>query len=172
MSEKPRLYHGSTNRNIETFEPRVSKGSGEEDGPVVFASPDRATSIMFLANVPTAWSTSYFGDVPVAIIPMDRDEFIAHDHGGSLYTIPSETFEPNLGRGMSEKEWKSSLSVKPESKEDFPSALEAMISHDVQVFFVTKEQFAAMRASDDQGRALLRTLVSENGRRGTNIKEF
>ena len=50
------LYHGSPHKSIEEFEPRKSKGTGEELGPRVYATPDLATASAFLADIKKEWS--------------------------------------------------------------------------------------------------------------------
>jgi hypothetical protein len=168
MEKPPKLYHGSPDRNIEVFEPRISKGSGEAYGPLVYASPDLAISSAYLADIPRRWSSGQFGDVPYALITVPRDEFIANDKGGCIYVLPTETFEPD--RGLGSAEWASTVPVKPVEKLEFPSALDAMLDHGVQVYFVTPEQHAQIRSSPDHGLSTLNSMTSENQSRGVNPK--
>lgn len=47
-SNRPKiLYHASPNRSINVFEPRREKVRDPEEGPVVFATPDKALASAF-----------------------------------------------------------------------------------------------------------------------------
>ncbi|MBP6942531.1 MAG: hypothetical protein KBB55_00625 [Candidatus Buchananbacteria bacterium] len=172
MEKTSVLYHGSPNGEIEEFLPRVSKGSGESHGALVYASPDKATAIMFMANVSVPWSTGLTGNnVLYAIIPMDRDIFIANDHGGYVYMLDAKTFSSDPQRGMGEYEWASSVPVKPLEKIRFESVLEAMIEHGVQVYFVEQEKYQTMLESKQPKYTFLKDLESENARRLRGVIE-
>lgn len=100
----PFLYHGSPRGDIKKFEPKVSGGSGEKYGALVYAAPDMATASIFMSNVKGEWSAGRFSGVPYTLIPMSRDEFIKNDTGGCIYVLPSDTFSFERGRGMGEYE--------------------------------------------------------------------
>ncbi len=171
--EKPKfLYHSSPNRSIEVFEPRVSGGSGEKYGAKVYATPDKALASIFLCNVEKPWSAGvYGGGVLVAKIPYTREEFIARDTGGTMYTLPSDAFELNEDE-LGGAEWTSDESVTPTEKEEYHSALEAMIENGVQVYFVDNENMKLMKEAGDGGVEILQTMQSENQRRGVNVKSL
>ncbi len=172
-SEKPKfLYHSSSNPSLEVFEPKVSGGSGEKYGSKVYATPDKALSSIFLCNVEKPWSAGVYGNgVLVAKIPYTREEFIARDTGGAMYTLPSDTFELNEDE-LGGAEWASSESVTPTEKEEYSSALEAMIENEVQVYFVDDETMLRMKETEDGGIEILKTMQSENQIRRVNIKSL
>jgi hypothetical protein len=170
MEKPPLLYHGSPNKCLEVLEPRVSKGSGEQYGKLVYASPDIATSSVFLADVPGRWSLGAFGAVQYALIAVPRDKFIANDKGGSIYVLPSETFETDEHRGLGSKEWASEVPVRAIEKMDFSSALEAMLNYGVQVYFITSDQLDLFNTSLDYGLSILSSMESENERQNVNVR--
>ena len=100
-----------------------------------------------------------------------RERFEREDHGGVIYELPSDTFVHEI-RGGAKDEWTSRVSVKPTGKTEYKSALEAMLEHGVQVYFVDKSIFVKINNSKDNGMATLRTLDSENSVKNVNIKEL
>lgn len=168
----PFLYHGSPHKGIEEFEPRISKGTGEEFGAMVYATPDLATASAFLAEVKKEWSAGRFGDTFYVLIPFPREEFIKNDKGGHIYVLPSDTFESDPKRGLGEYEWASKTSVKPTKKIEYPSALDAMLENGVQVYFVDDNTYKQIKESNDHGFSILKNIESENQKRGTNIKSL
>lgn len=171
--EKPdKLYHGSSNRSIEKFVPRSDKVRDASEGPRVFATPDKRMASIFIAGTDDSWTHSgAFNYVPYIIIS-DRERFERLDQGGAIYHLPSTTFENDPEKGLGGLEWTSREPVDPVEKEEHPSALDAMIGHGVQVYFVDTETFKAVNAADDHGLTILRSLESENQRRGSNIAKL
>lgn len=47
-----------------------------------------------------------------------------------------------------------------------------MIENGVQVYFVDKPTFKKIQGAEDHGLSILKTLESENQRRGKNVVEF
>jgi hypothetical protein len=172
MEKPPKLYHGSPNKNIELFEPRVSHGTGGADGKMVYASPDLAISSIFMAKVEGRWSAGKFGNIPYALITAPREQFIEDDNGGVIYVLPSDTFDTDPQRGLGNAEWASPVPVAPSEQIEYQSALDAMIENGIQVYFVTPEKHAELKELPDKGRAYLSSLESENQRRRVNIREF
>lgn len=176
--EKPKfLYHGSPHGDIEELEPRVSPGSGEKYGALIYASPDLAAASIFMAKVNGSWSATRLSsetyDILCIIISEPRDEFIKNDKGGHIYVLPSDTFEIDLGRGLKDKEWASKEKVKPIKKIEYASALDTIIENGVQVYFVDKETYEKLvKVHGYDKEAILMGLESENQRRGVNIKKL
>ena len=166
------LYHGSSNGEIEEFKPEVSLGTGEVHGPQVYASHDIATASIFMANIKKSWSAGEFDGVLYAVIPLDREEFIKTDNGGFIYKVSGGSFSINHDNSMGDKEWSSSVPVKPLEKTRFGSVLDAMIENGVQVYFVTDEQYKKMSQSGKPKWQFLKDLKSENQLRMANVKSF
>lgn len=90
-----------------------------------------------------------------------------------MYTLPSDTFSTQEGRGLGDSEYASSVAVKPQSVTRFNSVLDAMIANDEQEYFITEEQFRQMKQTPPEQKAiLLKTFRSENRERGVHIKEI
>lgn len=166
--EKPSvLYHASSRSDIEEFEPRAEKTRDPNEGPVVFASPDKASVTRFLVPTNDSWTQiSSFHKVHTIIIS-DEARFRALDKGGTVYALSSDTFNLTDEKHHPD-EWTSRKAVRPKEKIEYPSALEAMLDQSVQVFFVNAEILKKIRESQDHGLSILRTLQSENQKRGKN----
>lgn len=174
MGKPERLYHASANRSIEKFVPKAEKVRDPLEGPRVFATHDKPLSTIFMAGegdrTDDSWTVKgMFDDVPYIVIS-DRERFTKLDQGGAIYHLPGETFETDPHRGMGEWEWASAVEVTPLEKEEHESALEAMLAHGVQVYFVDPATFDAIGASNDHGLSTLQSLESENQKRGVNVK--
>lgn len=169
------LYHASQNRNVTVFEPRAETIRDPNEGPVVFATPDIRYASCFLVKTDDSWTTiSNWGpNHPWAFICSDKQRFTQADKGGAIYTLPSETFDFDPEAANLPMEMVSKVSVKPTASETYESGLEAMLKYDVQVFFVTKEEFGALLNSDDHGLNLLiewqKTHRLENRNRGLAV---
>ncbi len=108
--------------------------------------------------------------VPYILISKDRDAFIEEDKGGVIYELPSEGFSFDPHKGMGEDEWTHKGAVQPTSKQEYSSALDAMIEQGVQVYFVDQATFQRFR-EDAEGK-MFDELTSENQQRGMNIRSF
>lgn len=157
------LYHASPDSEIEVFEPRQDKVRDPLEGPVVFATPDRAFATCFLVPTDDSWARiSRFSEngVPGSwkVIVSDRDRFKQLDHGGSIYHLPVDTFNSDTRYSMGETEWTSREAVTPIGKEDFESGLTAMRDAGVEVSFVDEQTFKDIVESDDHGKAIIESL--------------
>ncbi len=163
------LYHASANREIENFEPRAKSTRDPEEGPVIFATPDFALATTFLVSEANdEWTQiGKINNTPYMVI-MDKEKFLLHDKGGSIYKFSNNGFTSDPDKGMGDDEWTSRDSVTPIEKTDVESALGAMIENGVQVFFVEKETFSKIKDSADK-ISILKTLESENQRQGKNF---
>ncbi len=168
--EKPQfLYHASPNRDIQEFEPRAQSVRDPKEGPVVFATPSEVYASMFIVRTDDTWSEKgRFNEVYYTVVS-DRQRFEKMDKGGSIYVLPSDTFTTNETRSMGAAEWTSKEPVKPVSKTDYESGLEAMLQHGVQVYFVDKDIFQQIKDSNDHEFSILLKQQSENEKRGVNF---
>lgn len=172
-NERPRVvYHSSHNPDIEELTPRDERARDFDEGSVIFATPNKALASAFLIEGHNdEWTQiGFYGEIPVVVICSNREEFIRKDRGGTLYALPSETFDFDPNRGMGEQEWTSRSNVKPTGKNTYLSALDAMIENGVNVFFVDKKTFSEINEAEDNGASVLLNLVSENKLRGQDIK--
>lgn len=169
MKKPEYLYHASPNKNIDVFEPRAETVRDPNEGPVVFATTSEAKASKFLVPTNDNWSESGAFNQVNYIVISDEERFRNLDKGGSIYTIPSDTFyqDPKIRGGSSE--WVSKEPVKPVAKEDFESGLDTMIEFGVQVYFVDKKTFEKIQNSEDHGYEILKKLDSENKKRNMNI---
>lgn len=166
------LYHGSPNTEITEFKPKVSKGSGERYGALVYASPNVAAASIFLAKVSRPWSAGKFNSTFFALITDPHDEFIKNDKGGVIYVLPVDSFSPDKSRGLGMDEWASQTAVTPIEKIMCDSSLQTMLKHEVQVYFIDNDTHKNIKASADHGLSILKGLQSENQKQGIGIKPF
>ncbi len=160
----PVLYIAAQTSGLQELTPREGRNRGKNEGAVIFATPDKRLATAFLVEGhDDSWMRiGYFDDIPHVVICMDRNEFQARDRGGAMYEVPSETFAFDPDLGMGDKEWTSRAPVKPVAETDFPSALDAMIENGVNVYFVNRATFDAIRNAHDHGLSTLLSLTSEN----------
>ena len=168
----PILYHASMVSGIKEFTPNRENYRDENEGAIIFSTPDKALASAFLVEGHgDHWmQIGFYGDIPVVIINADKEEFIKNDKGGVMYAFPNDTFNYNPNKGMGEKEWTSRESVKPLSEEQYTSALDAMMENGVQVYFVDKKTFDEINNSDNHGYNILINLTSENERNNKNVR--
>jgi len=166
------LYHASSNSNIAEFEPRTESIRDPSEGPVVFGTPSKEGASMFIVPTDDKWTRkSRFNGVYVTVIA-DRARFLALDKGGSIYTLPSETFDTDETKGMGKNEWVSKEPVKPTKREDYTSGLQAMLELGVQVYFVDEAKFIEIKDAPDHGLKVISELKSENEEKGINPKKI
>lgn len=173
--EKPDvLYLATQTPNISELVPMKGNYRDENEGAVIFSTPDKALASAFLVEGHgDHWmKIGFYGDIPVVVIKSGREEFIKKDKGGNMYAVPSDTFDFDPNKGMGEREWVSKVPVKPLSEKHFESALDAMIENGVQVYFVDENTFEAIHNSSKHGYGILAGLTSENERRGLNIRNL
>lgn len=157
----PVLYHASRSGNIDVFEPRIGKRRDENEGAQIFATPSKAMSMMFLVDTDNSWTQSGAMDGTPYIIISDEERFRSLDKGGYIYSLPSDSFETDLDKGLRELEYTSTESVSPTEREFIPSALEAMVQNGVKVYFVDNDTWQAIQESDDHGEAIVKSLSPE-----------
>lgn len=168
----PFLYHGSPHE-IEELEPRTKPHREKEDGRLIHASQDIAVASMFMAK--DVVRTGVMSDgIPYAIIFADREEFIKNDKGGHIYKVRSNSFEPYLGKGMKGYEWITKDTVEHTEALEYDSTLEAMLNYGVQVYFIDKEFYNAMKKHRGPAYDVIKKfgLKSENQKQGINVREF
>lgn len=137
--EKPKiLYIAAQTPGIRELTPMRGSYRDEKEGAVIFSTPEKSLASAFLVkDSGDDWmKISFYGDVPVAVINAEREEFIKNDKGGVMYSVSSDAFEYDQNKGMGELEWTSRKAVKPLSEKRYPSALDAMVENGVQVYFV------------------------------------
>ena len=165
--EKPEvLYHASSSKDIEEFEPREESVRDPNEGPVVFATPDMAYASCFIVPSNDNWSQkSIFrtqsGETTHVVIISDKERFQELDKGGAIYSLPSDKFETDLEKNMKDREWVSKEPIKPSGKIEYKTGLQAMLENGVQVYFVDRDTFEKIQKSDDHGFEIIKTLKPE-----------
>ena len=155
----PVLYHATQSANIERFEPRSIKRRERDDSPMVFATPDKTIAAAFLFPWDDSWvQMGTIEDEPYMVIS-DEARFRALDTGGYIYSLPSDTFDTDMEKGLRSLEYTSSEAVEPVDEEFHSSALEAMINAGMKVYFVDRATFDEIQSAEDDGRAIISNLT-------------
>jgi hypothetical protein len=171
-----KLYHASSLTNIEEFAPRAIQVRDINEGPVVFATTDKAYASCFITKTNDKWVqiSSWGKKNPWVFICSDEPKFKELDKGGAIYELDPTTFYTDPHKGTGEYEWVSRTSVKPLNKHLYSSGLNAMLENGVQIFFVNTVEFNRIVESDDNGLSILLDLQklkrSENQKRDFNVK--
>ena len=160
------LYHASECKTVDIFEPRKLTGRDPLEGPVVFATPDRAYASMFIVPSNDTWTrigryNEESGAGAWHIIINDCDRFTAADKGGSIYELPVELFNYYKNKNMGDIEWTSQIPVRPKSQTNYESGLEAMKELGINVYFVDDKTFSAIESASDYGRQIVSGLTPE-----------
>lgn len=164
----PILYHASVRRDIAEFQPRQETVRDPNEGAVIFATPDRASAARFLVPVDGSWVQQSSFDNVHSIIISDEQRYRSLDKGGAVYSLPSDGFDLEAAE-QHPHEWTSKQTVVPIDKVEYDSALEAMINHSVQIYFVDRDTLRRIQAAPDHGRSILQALQSENEKVGKNF---
>jgi hypothetical protein len=157
------LFHASWNTHIDRFEPRKDTVRDPLEGPVVFATPDKAYASCFLVPTDDSWVKigRYTEDGVTGswkVVVSNEQRFRKLDRGGAIYHLPAESFSFHPQRNIGEIEWTSTDEVTPTGKEIFASGLGAMQENGVDVYFVDQQTFERIRASNDHGKSIIETL--------------
>ena len=138
---KPKiLYHVSHSDNIDVFEPREKSKRHESDPPLVFSSPVKAVSSLFLLeHSNNDISGSYNGGKTWALVAESLDDLKKRNRPGFMYSLPPDDFkvDPHIGLGL--YEWSSESAVAPNGKEKINSALETILELGVQIYLPSNE---------------------------------
>ena len=154
----PLLYHGTINGGIKEFKPRsATERPGEE--PAVYASPDREIAVQSMANKFVS-NGGILNGRKFVCIPMTREEFIAQDHGGTVYVFSSDSFYINTGKGLGDKERVSKTPVKPMEEIRFSSLLETLLEQGTEVYFIEPELVPTITKAQDGGPEELEKLLA------------
>ncbi len=167
-----KLYHASSNKEIEILEPKAESIRDPNEGPVVFASDSKEYATCFLVSTTNEWSRisrySSSKHPPIYVMCIsDEKRFRKLDKGGAIYHLSPIGFYLDESKGSIE--WTSKKSVKPIKKELYDSALDAMIENGVIVYFCDELTLSDLKKdpSDvERGMRILKSLVSENEKRG------
>ena len=141
------------------MQPRRALSRDVYIGDYVFATPDKRVAAMYLA--PKSGGTiliNTFDGEPYAIINNNVETFKKVDKGGSIYTVPAESFKPTIQEGLEETERISKVPVRPIGSQDYPTSLEAMSGMGVHVYFVDNQTFDRIMSAKDHGLSIIRTL--------------
>ncbi len=168
--EKPKiLYHASSNVEVKDFEPRAESYRDPDEGPTIFATPDKAYASMFIVPVDDRWAQIATLEGVNCIVISDRGRFEKLDKGGAIYSLPSKNFECDSEKYKTNREWTIKTKVNPNDKDLYKSGLEAMMENGVQVYFVDQPTFEKIKKAEDYGASILKNIQSENQKLGKNI---
>lgn len=161
------LYHSSPNLEIKIFEPRREKVRDPEEGPVVFATPDKALAAAFLVRTDGSWvKIGRFSDnnkqTPWHLVTKNKRRFRKLDVGGAIYHLPPKGFSSDPTKGMGDMEWTNTKKVRPIKKEVYTSGEQAMKELGVNLYFVNRRTFRAINKSKDHGRKIILSLSPES----------
>jgi hypothetical protein len=167
----PFLYHASPDKNIKKLEPRKLSDRNIDEGPKVFATPDKSFVSCFIARTDDTWTqigVYNTGEKKIYTHCIsDEKRFRELDKGGAIYTVSSESFDLDITQGF--REWTSYKPVDVMKKEEYETGLDAMIENEVRVYFCNKEQLEEIRKNTNDFHKtfeLLDSITSENEKRG------
>ncbi len=164
----PFLYHGTTEENIEKFEPRSAVERTDEK-PAVYASPNMDIAIQSMANKYVS-NGGIVNERKFVCIPMNKEDFLKVDHGGYIYKLPGESFKPNKHKGFgADLEWVSATPVKPAEKIKIPSLLESLKEKDIEVYFIDEEMISVIKKAQNGKPEKLEALLDDLKSKGLKV---
>lgn len=135
------LYHGSTVPGITEFKPKNDHIRDASEGPVVFATQDKAFAVLFMSpRMDDSWTKKGSFNGVYYIVISDEKRFRDQDKGGSVYVVSSEEFHQNLQIGMS-TEWVSKNNIPVVGEIKYTSTFDAMRENKVRIYFVSQNEF-------------------------------
>ena len=143
------VYHGSINNDIVTLEPRSEHTRDEIEGAVVFATPSIRLASCYLfrwddswVHQSIAWKHNNKADYEINMIIGDYEKFTkSASSSGTIYLLPARSFRVYENKGLGIYECVSKEKITPLAKIPFSSALQAMKTLGVNVYFLNKAQF-------------------------------
>jgi hypothetical protein len=135
------LFHGSPYQDLTLITPHRldTRGHGH---PIIFASHHIAMASLFMLKHKGKFACGRLSGGDIFYMTNDKRRCILEDQGGAIYLLSSDSFfcEPYESLGLDE--WISYGSIKPLLKFIFPSALDAMLSMGVKIYFVDDSTYA------------------------------
>ena len=168
MNKPKFLYHASPNNNLEVLEPRAESLPNDwKNGDAVFATTSPEYASFFIVSTKDVWANmGNIGGI-FYFVCADKDRFMKEDVGGTVYKLPSESF--NHYKGF---EWYSRELLKSVGKTHIESGLDFMIESGIQVYFIDKKAFKEIKTSKDNGVKIMNSTQSENEKRGLIVKKL
>lgn len=144
-----RTIHKLHNYNLIQLQPNSIHRRDKDEGGQVFATPSIALASCFLFRWDDSWvnlsTLTSKQQSRVVLIIGDKERFLQQDKGGSIYLVPPQTFKFDPNKGLGCYEGVSPTPVTPYGQINFDSALHAMATLGVEIYFVTAQQFAALQ---------------------------
>lgn len=139
---KPKvLYHGSPFKNLNIIKPMAITIRDSKEGPLIFATPDKAYASTFIVSRDDSWTVSGQYQGRYFIIISDEKRYRELDKGGAIYSVKVDGFSTDPTKGIKNKEWFSYTPVKPINVETYPSGLKAMKQLGITMYFVDFNSF-------------------------------
>jgi len=154
------LFHGSPRQDLTMIMPHKldMRCHGR---PIVFASHHIAMASIFMLKHKGKFACGRLPCGDIFFMTNDKRSCILEDQGGAIYLLPSGSFfcEPYESLGLDE--WISYEAIKPLTKFTFSSALDAMLSMGVRIYFVDDSTYARywrIGSSDTEWNAFFKPL--------------
>ena len=135
------LFHASTNKKMDVIKPKPTLSNDIYIGDYVFATPNKFLATMYLASKGVPTIMHHENEQPSIMIMAGEDEYTKNDIGGTIYTVPAESFTNTPQVGLEDSELVSTEEVVPISREVYGSSIEAMKSMGITVNFISKDRF-------------------------------
>lgn len=158
------LYHASPMRGLSLLDPRKKSGWSIGDTPRVFASPSPAVAVAFMIRpdmyFPGMYLYGSYDSQTWHMVVGDEEKFRkVEQKGGSMYVVSANSFRPAPEIGLDELGQYSEDPVRVLAEEKWTSALEAMVHHDLKVFFVAGGEFERFKHLPGEDQSALLQLA-------------
>ena len=145
------LYHASPKRGLKEFTPRRKSRRQEGDPPRVYATPEKKIAAGFIIRPTDDWCVYGSYDDSTArtwslVVGDEKKFWKLENKGGSLYTLPRQTFRFETGIGLGKDEWFSEEKVPVLAEEKWVSACQAMLHYGVKIYFLPSGKFKEFKS--------------------------
>ena len=151
MTSANRLYHASGTSGLRILSPQRTLSKNHYIGDYVFATDNKLMAAMYL--VPNAVGIRLLGyeyEQPYLVVCSTIEAFVKLDTGGSIYTVPQDSFHDTPQQELRGTEFVSEVSVVPIAEQRYDTARQALGDRGAKIYVLSEVSFdRVMKAGTD-----------------------
>lgn len=135
------LYHTSSRCDLSIIKPQRTLSKDKYIGDYIFATSDKILAIMYLTTKGNYSLMNPHSRPPSIVIRSDETSYRKTDKGGTIYTLPSKSFQKTPQTELSDFERVSIVATKPLDKTTYKNSLDAMQAAGIEIYFTNQHTF-------------------------------
>lgn len=138
------IYHSSPIKNLKIIKPQYTLSHDKYIGNYVFGTKSKRLALMYMLQkgFPRLMKPELPG--PYLVICAQKQEILNIDKGGSLYILPSKSFQETPQQGLSKYEMVSLKPVVPIKEIVYPSVISALVKAGINIYFTDESTFQTL----------------------------